>query len=135
MKLIPHTVIAAIAALSVILSMSSVTAATAVESPIRQRALAEAQKLIDGCWAESLKDRSSRADVLNRRGHARTVVCLKRLALNEMARIFEKGKGLSRKQANQKVKALLEAANDLYWPIYNKNIYCGCWELCTRHYQ
>lgn len=100
------------------------TAATAAESPVRQRALVEAQKFIDGCWAETLKDRSARALALNRRGHARTVVCLKRLALDEMGRIFEKGKGLSRKQANQKTEALLDAAKELYWPIYNNNVYC-----------
>ena len=111
-------------AAATVIMWTFVTVAAAAESPVRQRALAEAQKLIDGCWAESLKDRSARALVLNRRGHARTVVCLKGLALDEMARIFEKGKGLSRKQANQKTEALLEAAKELYWPIYNDKVYC-----------
>ncbi len=117
------------AALGVALTMLPLSAAAVpaepTDSPVLKRALAEAQKSIDGCWAESLKDRSSWADALNRRGHARTVVCLKRSALKEMARIFEKGKGLSPKQANQKIDALLAAANSLYWPIYNENVHCG----------
>lgn len=63
--------------------------------------------------------------MLNRRGHARTVGCLKNSALKEMARLFGKNKGLSGQQSDKKIEALLEATANLYWPIYNQHASCG----------
>lgn len=115
----------AVFAAATVILCTIATAASASESPIREKALTEAQKSIDRCWAESLKDRSSRSIAFNRRGHARTVGCLKKTALEEMARIFEENKGLSGQQSDQKIEALLEATANLYWPIYNQNDSCG----------
>ena len=84
----------------------------------------DAQALIDACWAISLEDRSSGVTGRMRHGAAKTVRCLEDVILDQVEILFPDGEYLSREQAKQKLDALAEAVQTMYWSIYNGNIAC-----------
>jgi hypothetical protein len=84
----------------------------------------DAQALIDACWAISLEDRSSGVTGRMRHGAAKTVRCLEDVILDQVEILFPDGEYLSREQAKQKLDALAEAVQTMYWSIYNENIAC-----------
>ena len=84
----------------------------------------DAQALIDACWAISLEDRSSGVTARHREGILESVLCLEEVILDQVEVLFPDGKYLSREQAKQKLDALAEAIQTMYWLIYNENIAC-----------
>lgn len=94
--------------------------------------IADADKLIEGCWGISKELRSTGVTGLHRIGTGRTTQCLWRVIMDQVEALFEENT-LSRRKMREYLDHLSTGSQKIYWVLYNEHR--GCDPFCGTIFQ
>ncbi len=107
-------------------TLTSQSPAFAAEQAPSRPGDAEAQKIIDHCWAISLELRSQTSTAAQRAGALDTALCMENALVEMRDMLFSRNNEITREQLAGRLEQLRSAYGRFYWDLYNANDACFC---------